>query len=353
MRMYLSTYPRKRLKIIALICILITLVVNSIYFDRSYYNRPLLFGAATGITFMELILVSFICTAISVRLRKRFPKEEQVIKKLSLLILTFILISIFFKYLLFKTYAAIPFFETEFNENRLAWIYLSVSIITIFLTFLMESIHRFQAWKMALQETDQLNTAYKQSQLNALKNQVNPHFLFNCLNSLSSLIEEDEEKAEDFLNELTRVYRYLLRNDHEQLVTLHTELGFLNAYIHLLRERFGEGLQINLSMDENDHKKLLPPLLLQVLIENACARNIISKQQPLMISIASAGYHVLQATYNLQPKTFSRDMDHDSSLDIMVKKYKLLGLELIITKNRQGQQLILIPLISDKKEEEQ
>ncbi|WP_300596667.1 sensor histidine kinase [Niabella sp.] len=353
MNLYFSTYTRKRFKTIALICISITLVVNTIYFDWSYYTSLPFFGAATCITFMELLLVSLICIFVSMRLRTRFPKEEQVIKKLSLLIVTFILVSMFFKYLLFKTYAAIPFFETEFNENRLAWIYLSVSIITIFLTFLMESIHRFQAWKTALQETEQLNTTYKQSQLNALKNQVNPHFLFNCLNSLSSLIEENEEKAEDFLDELTKVYRYLLRNDHEQLVTVYTELGFLNAYIHLLRERFGEGLQVTLSIDEQDQERLLPPLLLQALIENACTQNIISKQQPLIIHIASAGYHVLRATYNLQPKTFSKDADHDSSLDIMTKKYKLLGLELIITKNRKEQQLILIPLISGKKEEEQ
>ncbi|MCF3111518.1 histidine kinase [Niabella sp. CC-SYL272] len=350
MKLYFSTYTWKRFKTIALICIPTALVVNSIYFDRSYYSSGSFFVAATSVTFTELMLVSFVCTFISLLLRKRFPKEEEVIKKLSLMVITFILVSVFFKYLLFKVYAAIPLFKTEFNEHRLAWICLSVSIITIFLTFLMESIHRFREWKLTLQETEQLNTSYKQSQLNALKSQVNPHFLFNCLNSLSSLIEEDEEKAENFLNELTRVYRYLLRNDHEQLVTLHTEIDFLKAYTHLLRERFGEGLQVHLAIDENDQGKLLPPLLLQALIEHTCAQNIISKQQPLRIHITSTGYHVLRAAYNLQPKTFSKDLDHDNSLDAMIKKYKLLGLELIITKDRNGQQLILIPLISEKKE---
>ncbi|SDD98372.1 sensor histidine kinase [Niabella drilacis] len=350
MSIYSLTYTPQRLKTIALICIVTALIINSIYFGGGYYSNPLFFGIASLITFLELALVSLVCTTVSPLIRRRFPKEEQVIKKLSLMIVTFMLVTFFFKYLLFKAYAALPYFQTEFNESRLAWVYLSISIIIIFLTFLMESIYRFNAWKRTLEDTELLNTSYKQSQLNALKSQVNPHFLFNCLNSLSSLIEEDEEKAEDFLNELTKVYRYLLRNDHEHLVRLHTELDFLNAYIHLLRKRFGTGLQIHISIHEKDRSWYIPPLLLQVITENACAQHIISKQQPLVIRIESAGHHILRVVYNLQPKTFSKDMDHDTALNTMIMKYKLLGLELLIVKNQDGQQHISIPLIVEKKE---
>jgi two-component system LytT family sensor kinase len=91
----------------------------------------------------------------------------------------------------------------------------------------MEGIARFQRWKDSQNESEKLGAAYKQSQLNALRSQVNPHFLFNSLNTLSSLIEEDEEKAETFLNEMSKVYNYMLRSDNEQLVPLQYELKFL------------------------------------------------------------------------------------------------------------------------------
>ena len=90
-----------------------------------------------------------------------------------------------------------------------------------------------------------------QSQLEGLKDQVNPHFLFNSLNSLSSLISEDPEKAEKFLDEMSKVYRYLLRTNEEGLTTLESEMQFIQSYFHMLKTRYGDGLDMETQIDDH------------------------------------------------------------------------------------------------------
>ena len=118
-----------------------------------------------------------------------------------------------------------------------------MAIMNIFFTLVMEGISRYNNWRENLKETEQLKKTFTQSQLLGLKSQVNPHFLFNSLNTLSSLIAEDEGQAETFLNEMSKVYRYMLRGDDEQLVPLQTELKFIASYTHLLDKRFVQSLQ--------------------------------------------------------------------------------------------------------------
>jgi len=131
-----------------------------------------------------------------------------------------------------------------YSEKAFVWNFIVLSVLSIFRTFLLEGVNSYNEWKRNNTETEKLNVSYNQSRLNALKSQVNPHFLFNCLNTLSSLIQEDEEKAEMFLNEMSKVYRYMLRNDEETLVPLEVELGFIKSYHHLLKARYGDGLQL-------------------------------------------------------------------------------------------------------------
>ena len=110
------------------------------------------------------------------------------------------------------------------------------------------------------------------------------------------LIQDDEEKAERFLDKMSKVYRYMLRNDEEELVTLETELKFIDSYMHLLKARYGEGLQLVVDVTNEDRSKLLTPLALQVIIENTFSQNVISKSSPLVIAIRSlAGTNPFQS----------------------------------------------------------
>jgi two-component system, LytTR family, sensor kinase len=346
----LPEYTGKDNLIMVLVLLPVCIFINSLYLSKLYYSSAGFFLLATLIAAAAFIINFTLCGFIAVFMKNRFPEEAQIFKRLTIMIVSFLLLNGLCLYALFSSYAVIPYFSVKMNENNFAWSYIASGIITIFLTFIMEGIDRYNKWKENLNETEKLNAAYKQSQLNGLKSQVNPHFLFNSLNSLSSLIQEDEEKAETFLDEMSKVYRYMLRNDEEQLVTLDTELKFLSSYMHLLKARYGDGLQLIIQIDEEEKVKLLPPLTLQVMIENAFSKNVVSKSNPLEIKISSGYNEMLVVKNNIQPKAITDALDFEAGLDNLVKKYELLGKPLTVTDQTNGHRIITIPLLTKKEE---
>jgi LytS/YehU family sensor histidine kinase len=276
------------------------------------------------------------------------PSEEQSNRRMIYMIGCFLLLSGFFLLTVFHGYELLPFFRYSFNEKGFTWAYMGMAIINIFLTMLMEGISRYNDWQENLKETEKLKKTFKQSQLLGLKSQVNPHFLFNSLNSLSSLIAENEKEAEAFLNEMSKVYRYMLRGDDEKLVPLQTELRFIQSYIHLLERRFGQSLQVQLNIREDDKAKLVPPLSLQVLIENAFTQNSMSKTEPLLIRISSDGGNEIVVRNNRNPKMVSNAIDFEAGLDNLVTKYRLLSSAEVVIKDGEKQRSIFLPLIEKK-----
>ena len=141
-----------------------------------------------------------------------------------------------------------------------------------------------------------------QSQFDMLKQQVNPHFLFNSLNVLTSLIKLEPNLAEKFSEQLSKVYRYVLENKDNELVDLHTELNFLDAYIFLLNIRFVDKLKVNIDIPENRRSNQIIPLAMQLLIENAIKHNTMSKSEPLTIDIFIDPENYLNIVNNLQER---------------------------------------------------
>ncbi len=128
-----------------------------------------------------------------------------------------------------------------------------------------------------------------QLQLSALKSQLSPHFLFNGMNTLSSLFLTDTEKAEDFIRSLASSYEYVLGNYESALVTVAKELTFVDAYSFLMRTRFGEYLTLDVQLDATAMKSKIPPLTLQMLVENAVKHNVIGPSQVLNVKLATKG----------------------------------------------------------------
>ena len=141
-----------------------------------------------------------------------------------------------------------------------------------------------------------------QSQFEVLRQQVNPHFLFNSLNVLTSLIKLEPDLAEKFTEHLSKVYRYVLENKDNDLVNLHTELDFLDAYIFLLNIRFMDKIEVTVSIPDNKKDLLILPLALQLLIENAIKHNSMSKKNPLKIEIFIDDNNILNVVNNLQER---------------------------------------------------
>lgn len=347
-----TAYNSREKALMPALCLCAALVINSVYFSAHYFSSLFFFTAATFLTFLEMVLDFMLCGVLAVQLQQRLPGEKQVIKRLSLMICCFVLISILLKYFLFKGYEALPWLAIPFNEDRLLWVCLCIALINIFITFLMEGISRYEAWQQTMRETEALQTHYQQAQLQALKGQITPHFLFNNLNTLSSLIDSSEEEAETFLNEMTKVYRYLLQSDNQTLVTLDTELNFLNSYLFLLRTRFGAGLQTEISIDARDLKRKIVPSALQVVVEKAFYEQVLSKDRPLCIAIFSDCNHALTIRHNLQPKKITGSPPgQDPGLSTILKKYELLGRPIHMSATRQ-QQTFSIELISEQNHHE-
>lgn len=124
-----------------------------------------------------------------------------------------------------------------------------------------------------------------QSQYQNLKNQINPHFLFNSFSVLQTLIETDPPKASEFLSKLSSMYRYILENREEGMSSLEKELDVLQVYLYLLKTRHEDSLMVNVRIDEKHHQSFLPTLSLQMLVENAVKHNLFSKREPLVIDL--------------------------------------------------------------------
>ena len=164
---------------------------------------------------------------------------------------------------------------------------LKVAFIFMFLSLLAgNAVLFFKNWKEATIQQEELKRAHLALQYQSLKDQVRPHFLFNSLSSLATLINTDADKATHFVHKLADVYRYVLEQRENELVPLRKEIKFLEDYIYLQKIRFGESLQVEYSLDL-DQSRMVIPLSLQMLVENAIKHNEVSGEHPLHIEILS------------------------------------------------------------------
>ncbi len=346
MQLRLPKYTSKDYMVLAVVIVPFSLFINTIVFQYKLLDSPLYFLVTTLSTMIGFSVFFTLCGAVAVLMKKRFPGEEQVSTRLSLMISTFLIMSGLFLFLLFNIYAAIPYFGYSFNENNFVWSYFSLGIGNIFLTFLHEGIDRYENWTKSREETNKLRATYQRSRLQGLRSQVNPHFLFNSLNSLSSLISEEGDEAEKFLDEMSKVYRYMLRSESDTMVTLNEELKFLDAYYFLLSARYGSGLLMTTQIADEHRSLLLPPLSLQVIIENIITQNSVSKTSPLRISI-TAMEGSLFILNNVQPKTIQDDFDSDAGLDNLLSKYRLLNQQALVTE-KETERIIRLPLLQQE-----
>lgn len=196
-----------------------------------------------------------------------------------------------------------PFLGFEM-EDEPSPIQINAASFVSFLTIagMYESIRYWKLWKYTLIEKEQLEKENLASQLEGLRNQVNPHFLFNSLNTLIQIIPEDANKAVRFVRQLSKVYRYILEIKDSSITSLNNELEFLNAYIFLLKERFGDNLQVNLNDNIFNTNYQIVPLALQIVLENAIKHNIISTEKPLNIQVFIEKDQHLIVRNNLQRK---------------------------------------------------
>ena len=322
------------------------LLYNSILFGKRYIQDGKVFFWSTLVTF-GLLAVTFFCYGlIAISLRNRFPKDYEAPKRLTICITIFILSTAVIVSLMFRGYDLFGFFGYQYNDGDFTKGYLTMVVMNVFLTFLNEGISRFENYKETFKETEQLKKEYMHSQLLGLKSQMNPHFLFNSLNTLSCLISEDAEMAEDFLNHMSKVYRYLLRNNEEKLVTLETELSFIHSYYFLLKARYAEALKLSIGVNDEYKEKLIPPLTLQMIVENALNQNTVSKDKPLHIEIGISNDEII--VRNSVHAKINLIGNYAESLENIANKFRLLCQKEIMIRDMGAERIIQLPLLSNQ-----
>ena len=195
-----------------------------------------------------------------------------------------------------------------------------------FLT-LYESAYFFQEWKTSLHRAEQLGRAQNQAQLDALQGQLDPHFLFNNLNTLAALIEPGNAPAQQFVEQLADVYRYVLLAKGRATVPLAEELVFVETYLALHKARFRDNLRVEISIAPTALARYVAPLSVQLLVENALKHNVASREHPLHLRLTATADapDALVIENNLRPRTTGFAPGTGTGLANVRRRYELLG----------------------------
>ena len=256
-------------------------------------------------------------------LHKKLPSLQQTGKRLIFLIAINLLVMTPSVLLIFLVFQSFHILGYQLNDGDLKWGWLVGFATNLIFQTLWEVLYIIDKYKEATAEKDLLEQLQLQEEFDGLKQKVNPHFLFNCFNTLSSLISEDKDKAEKFLDELSKVYRYLLRNNEDGMSSLENELKFIQSYYELLRTRHGEAVHLQVEVDKQYNSYLLPSLSLQMVVENAVKHNALTKSHPLFIEIFTTVGNKLVVNNNLQRRTVKAP-SNKVGLENIRAKYELL-----------------------------
>ncbi|WP_426294713.1 sensor histidine kinase [Dyadobacter endophyticus] len=196
-------------------------------------------------------------------------------------------------------YSLVPALEVAFAWSEIWPMVLVGLVCDAFICALLGLFYALQQWKNDKADDEKLARESLEVEFDTLKGQVNPHFLFNSLNTLSSLISADPVQAEDFVEDLARIYRYMLQGGRTDLVPLQSELAFLEVYVRLLKVRYHEALLVELP-DRCPPDLTIPPLILQILVDNAVQYNVLSASRPLTVTISLTGDRAIRVANNVQ-----------------------------------------------------
>lgn len=200
--------------------------------------------------------------------------------------------------------------------------------------------------KVLLLERENLQARYE-----LLKSQLSPHFLFNTLSTLITLIEEDQVAAVHYVEELSRVYRYLLQTRDKKLVPLKTELNFVKSYAFLIKKRFGQNINITFAVTDIYYTHMIPPLSIQLLIENAVKHNIISSKKPLNIHVGVNHDNYLVVKNNLQKKRIF-EAPTKVGLSNLAHRYEFFTDRQMVIHSDETHFVVKLPLLRRMKVEE-
>lgn len=305
--------------------------------------------ASWSIGLLFTIIDWVINRAIMIFLRKKYPAFRDDAKRITLFFIAIVCTVILVDFIGTSLLTLLPGVNTLDYQARLK-VLLSIVTLTIMIMAIYEAIYYNIRLKKSVREEEQSKQIIIQAQLDALRNQAQPHFFFNSLNTLRDIIDQNsKEEAKEFVDKLSDIYRFLLEAGNDNLIPLKNELRFAKAYIHVQSERFGDNLKLNWNIPEAFLGAIIVPMSLQLLLENAIKHNVISKAKPLVIDV-SVHDNKLVISNKIAPKSTQLPSTKVGLVNIE-KRYSLISDKSIEVKNDGIRFTVSLPLLtlSDKK----
>ena len=304
---------------------LIGIPLFSIFFMFVYSYEEL----TTPLGVAQAFLKSFIFTItlwegnrfIVMRMRRNYPHNEQTFRRFVLQIPLAVLFTIVSYLLINRLLGLCGIVACVPGEELIGAVFNLIP--TFFVMSIYESAYFFEEWKQNFQRSEALAKENIRSQFEALKSQLDPHFLFNSLNTLAALIDDKNEPAQAYLEQLSDVYRYVLVSQQKETVPLHEELAFVDAYVSLNKTRFRDNLIVLNELPEAAMSRPVPPLSIQILVENAIKHNVVSRDKPLTLRLSMDAHGYITVENNVQKKNVL-EVSTKTGLQNMINRYALL-----------------------------
>ncbi|WP_337045112.1 sensor histidine kinase [Emticicia sp. 17c] len=320
---------------------------NYYFIGETYFSNLRTFLIGTELVFV-LYWFSIIMLTLAIRwVIARFPMVYQTKQRLLIMLILVGSMTMLLAVFDVWAYSIIPYLGVAFVWQKIWPIMILGLFFDVFLCAALGLFYAFEKWKQHQAENEKLERITLQRQFDALKGQVNPHFLFNSLNTLSSLIGENKELAERFVEDLSRIYRYMLQAAKVEFASLSTELEFLEIYTRLLKVRYGDGLQFVFPELPNHSGIIIPPLSLQILVDNAIKHNMMSVSKPLTISLEVLPDKRVMVQNNLQKKIRSMDMQ-EALLANLQAKYTFICDDPVEVIKDDTHFTVILPVIKER-----
>ena len=283
--------------------------------------------------------------SILIRLRKRYPSLKDSVKRVSLLFIATLTTVISVDFLGIKLVALLAE-NVHYDFAERARSLVVVAFLTTMVMAIYEAVYFFALLKKSVREEEQAKQAIIQAELDTLRNQAQPHFFFNTLNTLRDIIDQNpKEEAKQFVDKLSDIYRFLLEAGNTNLISLKAELKFAKAYIHVQSERFGDNLKLNWNIPNALEGKMIAPMSLQLLLENAIKHNVVSRSKPLEIHVKAADDCIV-VTNKIQKKS-TQLPSTKMGLKNIEKRYALISDRSITVENNGHQFSVSLPLLNN------
>lgn len=325
---------------------ILTMFLIILFFNKPEYNNlPFMQKFVGGLPFTTLYWL--LTRSVMQWLRKRYQDLSETMKRMILVALFVIFVGPFLG-------AALDFL-LEIISNYIGFERMDIHCLSIkkvlpvyfacfFMVAVYEAIYFYTKLKESIEAREEAKQAQIRSELEGLRSQVNPHFLFNSMNTLMNIVVEDQNLAVSFLGKLSKVYRYVLENREEQIIPLQKELNFIEAYVFLQKERFRGSLEVEINIPEVYLNYNIIPLSLQILFENAIKHNAVSQKKPLLIEVF-VEHETLIVRNNLQLKEQVMDSTKFGLKNIETR-YRFFTQQSISVRETNTHFSVAIPLLS-------